>query len=289
MNHKRNTRYLWSILIFGFFCLAVFSLCSQPSFADYAYTPMERIPGFESAATDFPNFLLSLYKFAIWVIGICALLMVTVGGFMYLVSAGNTSKMDTAKTIIKDAILGLIIALGAYFLLFTINPDLVNLNISLKPFSGSGASGVSTGSNVSGTGNGTCTPVTTGPCSVDNLKNTCFGSNAEKASAICNAESGGSATLGSGVDKCKPGGETVSFGLFQINISANKINGQNCPSAFSSMYTGSNKNCSITNQSLYTACVSAAKTATSNIQAACSISNNGTKWSAWSANSKCKF
>jgi hypothetical protein len=284
MNHKRNIKYLWGIFIFGFFCSAIFLFCPHPSFADYTYTPMERIPGFESAATDFPNFLLSLYKFSIWIIGICALLMVTVGGFMYLVSAGNTSKMDTAKTLIKDAILGLIIALGAYFLLFTINPDLVNLNISLKPFYGAGSSGVSTGSNVFGTGagNGTCTPVTTGACAPENLKSACSW-DAQKASAICNAESGGSEKLASKVDKCTDG-NPFSFGLFQINLTCQ------CKDAFTPVKSSGcvNKACTVSNKPRYTACVATYTTASSNIAKACEIYKSQ-GWKGWGANSKCGF
>lgn len=131
----KQKKYLKIFLVASIvFSIVVFIF---PFLADaaYNYEPMERIPGFESGGSDFPSFIQNLYKFGIWIVGICALLMVTVGGFMYLISAGNTAKMDTAKKIIFDSLLGLIIALGAYFLLFIINPDLVNVNISLEPFS----------------------------------------------------------------------------------------------------------------------------------------------------------
>jgi hypothetical protein len=290
MKHKRNLKYFFSSLVCVFFLSAFSFLLAHTSLADYTYKPLESIPGFESAATDFPTFALNLYKFGIWVIGICALLMITVGGFMYLISAGNTSKMDSAKKIISDAILGLIIALGAYFLLFTINPDLVNVNITLKPLSGVGATSVSTGGNSTGASSGaggTCQTVTTGVCTPDSLANTCFGSNAKLASSICMKESGGTEGIPSGMDKCQPGGEVVSWGLFQINISANKVNGLNCPSAFSKVYTASNHNCVIVNRSLYDQCVTAAKDSATNIATACSLSNGGSSWKSWA--NECGF
>jgi hypothetical protein len=61
------------------------------------------------------------------------MLMIIIGGFMYMTAAGNTSKAGTAKTVITDAIYGLIVALSAYLLLFIINPDLVGVDISMSP------------------------------------------------------------------------------------------------------------------------------------------------------------
>ena len=46
---------------------------------------------------------------------------------MYITSAGNNSSMEKAKGVITDAIVGLVLALGAYLLLYVINPDLVKI------------------------------------------------------------------------------------------------------------------------------------------------------------------
>jgi hypothetical protein len=93
-------------------------------------------------------------------------------------------------------------------------------------------------------------------------------------------ESNGNQLSESGVDKCNDG-SPVSIGLFQINVSANSIGGLNCPSAFSNAYTGSNPNCTITNQPLYNQCVSAAMNAATNIQKACQLSGNGANFNVW--------
>ncbi len=85
---------------------------------------MEPIPG-SATTTDFPSYIRAIYKFGIWTVGIAALLMISIGGFMYLTSAGNTSKTGQAKEIITDAIIGVILALVSWLLLYTINPDLV--------------------------------------------------------------------------------------------------------------------------------------------------------------------
>lgn len=253
------------------------------------YTPMEEIPG-QGRPTDFYEYVSALYKFGIGAVGIAALLMLTIGGFMYASSAGNTSSIGTAKKVITDAIVGLVLALTSYLLLYTINPDLVTLKriapISTMSTSLTGGAGSGTSS-----GSGACQPMPSGSCSIASLSNTCFGTNATQASAICRAESGGKTTLASDPDRCLPGREPVSFGLFQINITAHKIGNLDCPKAFDRMYTGLKKNpyCTIINRPLYDQCVLAAKKAEANIAVACKLSNNGLRWGQWGANSKCGF
>lgn len=281
---KHNFSFVFSLLLLGILFLI------PVSHASYNYTPLESVPGFEGTSSDLKGFIESIYQFGIWTVGIAAVLMLTIGGFMYMVSAGNTSKTGIAKGIITDAILGLIIALGAYLILYVINPDLVKITLSMRSLgTGISTDGGGTGGG-GGSGSGKCEPVKSGPCSVENLKTKCFGeANAEKASSICNAESGGVETKPSGADICRPSGPSVSWGLFQFNLTANNMGGLNCPRAFDRMYTGRNKQCSVVNQDLYNRCVAAAKNPENNIQAACSLSRNGTRWSAWGANRKCGF
>ncbi len=158
---------------------------------------------------------------------------------------------------------------------------------------------------------GKCSALLTGPASTANLAGSCFGNNAPQASAIAGAESGGQATAQSKTDICTVDGTPVSFGLFQINISANPIrkitgtdaNGKysygvtlDCPSAFTHPYTGSRKDCALKPgmQGLYQQCVAAAQDPASNIVTACYIAqikniNSKAVWNAWGANSKCEF
>ncbi|HDZ85524.1 MAG TPA: hypothetical protein ENH35_03190 [Candidatus Moranbacteria bacterium] len=90
---------------------------------------MEKIPGFEDAKY-FPDYISAIYKFGLWAIGIAALLMISVGGFMYFTSAGNTANLEKAKAVIRDAIIGVIAVMVAWLLLYVINPDLVGGSLS---------------------------------------------------------------------------------------------------------------------------------------------------------------
>ena len=134
---KKYFIFFFLLLIVGFFIFSFHSCNAGP----YDYEQLEPIPG--SSATTGANlktYIESIYKFAIWTVGIAAILMITIGGFMYLTSAGNTSKMDNAKRVVVDATIGLIVVLTAYLVLYVINPDLVKITISLKSLS-SGMSG----------------------------------------------------------------------------------------------------------------------------------------------------
>lgn len=101
------------------------SASTESSLRRLNYTLLEEIPGQSGAGGDLGSYLEGLYKFTFWAIGIAALFMLTIGGFMYVTSAGNTSRLGTAKTIIVDSFLGIIIALFAWLFLYVLNPDLV--------------------------------------------------------------------------------------------------------------------------------------------------------------------
>ena len=118
-----------------------------------SYTPIEDVPGFEGQTQAFPQYVRSIYILSMWLAGISALLMITVGGFWYMTSAGNTSRTGKAKGIITDAIIGLVLMLTAWLILNTINPDLTSITLS-------GAGGVS---SVTSSGGGSAsTPATSG-------------------------------------------------------------------------------------------------------------------------------
>jgi hypothetical protein len=65
---------------------------------------------------------------------------------MYITSAGNNTQMGKAKGIITDALVGVILALVSYVLLFTINPELLKINRLSPVGTNSGSSGGGGGS-----------------------------------------------------------------------------------------------------------------------------------------------
>jgi len=80
---------------------------------------------------DVADYIQVIYNFLISIVGVIAAVMMIIGGFQYLTSAGDAGKIGAAKKRITDAIIGLVLALSSYALLNTINPAL----LSFKPLS----------------------------------------------------------------------------------------------------------------------------------------------------------
>lgn len=75
---------------------------------------------------DILDFLALIYKFLVGIAGIAAVIAMMVGGYLWLFSGGNASRVGEAKSIIGSAVLGLFLTIGSFMILNLINPDLVN-------------------------------------------------------------------------------------------------------------------------------------------------------------------
>lgn len=84
--------------------------------------------------TDISQFIRGLYNFFIGAIALAAIVVLMIGGFQYVIAAGNQSKIGEAKETINGAITGLILTLLSYTLLNAINPKIVSLEYT-KPTS----------------------------------------------------------------------------------------------------------------------------------------------------------
>lgn len=253
----------------------------------------------------------NLVKWMMQMMTVIAIAIIFAMGVWYIVSVGNPSTISKAKSGIWAALIGFALILSAWLIVNLVLSLLANSGMlssfqqtgaftfscnadstagTAKP--GTGTTGViNTGGGDTG-GTGSCQVAGSGACSPAALAGTCFaGANVNTWSAICQKESGGIVSRPSGVDKCTIDGSVVSFGLFQINISANKIGGLNCPAAFTGgPYTGSNKSCKVTNRPLYDQCVAAAKNATKNIETACRLAApSATNTGPWGAARACNI
>lgn len=263
----------------------------------------DQLTTFDPTNTDnFVSYLNLIIKIFIGISAVLAVIMIVRGGIEYITSELISSK-EAGKDHIKSAIFGLILALGAWLLLNTINPDILSGNLdSLKE------------QNVEVTledqiksysGQGTCAPITSGQCSPASLAAAGFlpePPRATQASSICNGESRGNSGLGSGVDKCSDG-NSFSFGLFQVNIiaHANEIPGGVCSNIFKINGGGTQGSClqkqgnicikydcSVVDSAKYQSCISYITNPTNNITYAKNLqATRG--WSQWGANASCHF
>ena len=67
------------------------------------------------------------YTYALAVVGVAALGAIIYGGILHTVSSGNASQQTEARAWIWGAVMGVMLLLGAYLLLNTVNPELVKL------------------------------------------------------------------------------------------------------------------------------------------------------------------
>ena len=245
------------------------------------------------------------------IIGLCsalAVIMIIIGGIQWMGQDSVFGKVE-AKGKIMRAIGGLLLALGAWVLLNTINPDLLGgKGVTIKQVKVSLDPRISN-SLFMKTGPKDCSQAPS-PCSESDLKSA-FGDNAGKMSTICHLESSGLANSQSKTDFCPlgPGGSNsgitpFSFGLFQINI---LVHGENIYKAggpkecselkftsvdntpLKSNYLVNNKyDCKLKTdagmQAKYNTCVSWLKNGTNNIKVAFYLFNTlGQKLNPWNS------
>jgi Type IV secretion system pilin len=91
------------------------------------------IPGTNSTNAGVPGIIQNFYYFALAIAGILAFGAIVYGGVKYATGRGNPSSESEGKSWITGALLGLLLLAGAYIILRTINPALVNLGIPSLP------------------------------------------------------------------------------------------------------------------------------------------------------------
>ena len=112
-----------------------------------------RLPDF-NATQDLGGFISSLYTFALTMAGLAVFIRFFWAGWLYLASAGNSTKVGEAKKIMWNAVIGVILLFSAYLLLYVINPDLVKCSFKLGGVGSGGSCGdiVAGGDNPGGNG-----------------------------------------------------------------------------------------------------------------------------------------
>lgn len=108
-----------------------------PSGQGYCYAkwqPAKLSIGFGTKTpVDLGDFIVKFYDWAVGVAGVLAAVMMMVGGFYYLTAAGDPSRVKKGKEYLINSLAGLALVAGAYFVLQTINPDLVRFRLPKMP------------------------------------------------------------------------------------------------------------------------------------------------------------
>ncbi|MBI4122106.1 MAG: hypothetical protein HY461_02135 [Parcubacteria group bacterium] len=127
-------RAISCLMLVGLLVLAMPHTASAQSF--------ELFPGEKAAmdSNDFRLYVLNFYNFSIAAGILIATVLIMIGGIIWVTSAGNPGRIETAKSYIIDSIVGVILLFGAVVILRLINPALVNLpKITPTPLGSLGA------------------------------------------------------------------------------------------------------------------------------------------------------
>ncbi len=134
----------YTILFFAVFLLFTFSFIAiiKAQNNPYEFTPSVTIPGsiFEKGkgigidGTLIGKYINAIFEFFVIISAVLAVFMIMIAGVIWILAAGSSEKVGQAKKMIGNAVIGLILALGAYTILSLINPQLVILkNINVTP------------------------------------------------------------------------------------------------------------------------------------------------------------
>ena len=95
------------------------------------YNLIQPLPGIQTVSSSgFPEYITKIIPFILSLAAVLAVVMIVIGGVEYAVSLSEEGKKN-ARGRINSAILGLLLALVSYLILYTINPDLTKLKLDI--------------------------------------------------------------------------------------------------------------------------------------------------------------
>ncbi|MBM3257786.1 MAG: hypothetical protein FJZ05_01025 [Candidatus Nealsonbacteria bacterium] len=115
------------VLLFTGFCFAEESIRELE-------VPLPEI-GLDSGITTtplLPDYVRYIFNFTVVICGFVAFGVLVLGGVRYIASAGNPSTKTDANNQMLSGIMGLVIILGSWLILNTINPELKNISVTYQ-------------------------------------------------------------------------------------------------------------------------------------------------------------
>lgn len=89
------------------------------------------VPPTDGLPTNLGELIKQIFSWSLGLLGISVFIMFFYAGFLWLTAAGNTAKVGDAKSKMTNAVLGAILLLSSYLILYTINPDFVRNKVNL--------------------------------------------------------------------------------------------------------------------------------------------------------------
>ncbi|PIR84177.1 hypothetical protein COU18_00270 [Candidatus Kaiserbacteria bacterium CG10_big_fil_rev_8_21_14_0_10_51_14] len=122
----RNIFVLVSIIAVMWAITAPIVHAATPAFVPLAETPSGPLRDIYDTSGDFSDFINGLFRFALVVGAIAAVLRIAYAGYLYM-GSDMWSQKGVAKEILTDVTLGLLLLLSIWIILYQINPDILKL------------------------------------------------------------------------------------------------------------------------------------------------------------------
>lgn len=102
----------------------------QPFVEDRGFVPLTGVPGLTDGTEErtLVDYLNVIFRFAIGIGALAAVLRITFAGIMYMTSEASQQNKSRAKEILTNAILGLLLLLSIVVILQVVNEDILDLN-----------------------------------------------------------------------------------------------------------------------------------------------------------------
>ena len=110
-----------------------FSVAIAQTAQTSGYTVLAPLPGIgdQNQTTTLQDYLPAVFKLSIGIAAVLAFVMITFGGITYA-TTDSVFKAEKGKKFIEDAIWGLLLVIGAWVILYTINPQILKFNLSIQ-------------------------------------------------------------------------------------------------------------------------------------------------------------
>lgn len=135
-----KTEWVPNMRAINFDCAAKLNTSPLEPGGPVEFTPQVTVPGSQYAAGQsvkladstkaLGEYIIAIFKYSIGIIGIISAIVLMFGGIRWLTAGGNGSAIDEAKTYIAGSLSGLILTLGSFLLLSTINLKLTELTVT---------------------------------------------------------------------------------------------------------------------------------------------------------------
>lgn len=138
MEFKNKKILAAAVIIASFLAIAPILLPTSAKAIDCPegkYCMLAPLPGIDQSLDQkniLGTYIPYLFNLLIGLSAVTAVVMIVIGGFQYMTTDAFQGKQD-GKNRIKNAVIGLVLVIAAYLILYTINPNLLNINLNIGP------------------------------------------------------------------------------------------------------------------------------------------------------------